>query len=69
MDAVLGVVIVLGLLAVVGWVALWSARRDGPAPVGSNPTPREEAVQIAIGVERAEGVAEPGRHDERRCAY
>jgi hypothetical protein len=74
LPVILGaLLVVLGGLALVGWVGVWSGR-GRPAPVrldegGSHQATHSAAATVALGLERAEGVAGLGRHDERRCAF
>jgi hypothetical protein len=80
MDAVLSLPVVVGLLVVlaglglVGWLGTWSLRRGRARSVpaddaGGSPAGRGAAAVIAVALERAEGAARLGRHDERRCAF
>jgi hypothetical protein len=73
-QLVVGLLVVLGGLALVGWVGLRSAARHGAVPARVEdgrlaPAGQDWAAVLAVGLERAEGLAGLGRHDERRCAY
>jgi hypothetical protein len=80
METVLGLAVIAGLLAIlsglvlVGSVGGWLAGRGRPVPArvqqgGGSSGQVGAAAMIAIGLERAEGVAGLGRHDERRCGF
>jgi len=74
LQLVVGLLVVLGGLALVGWVALRPAARGRALPARAEdgrpaPPGRGRAAVIAVALERAEGLSGLGRHDERRCAY
>jgi hypothetical protein len=71
---IVGLLVVLAGLALVGWAGAWSAAQRRPVPVrldegGGLRAAHGEAATIAIALERAEGLAGVGRHDERRCGF
>ena len=74
METMFGLVAILGGLALVGWVGVWSAARSRPVPAPLDDgrafrVGRNDAAMIAVALERADGLTGLGRHDERRCGF
>ncbi len=74
METVFGLLAILGGLALVGWVGVWSAARSRPVPARVDDgrafrANRQDAAVIAVALGRADRMTGPGRHDERRCAF
>jgi hypothetical protein len=76
METVLSLAVVVGPLVVLAGLAVrgWSAGHGPAVPArvpggGSSSAAPSVAAVIVVGLQRAEGVAGLGRHDERRCGF